>query len=154
MIRRLQPGYNGGVGALHSHSDDKPKIRYCQRCNDLFGVQARLGPRIRMMGPDGKIEPAQPGDDQYLTCRNCGSTYPKHETRIDAEIGPIKEPMTGPKGKVQMVEKKPKQRVRRGHNPRPKGNKWEIKDDELNAELKSGAVLMAYSSNDPSELVV
>src|SRR6476620_11251533 len=73
MIRRLRPGYNGGVGALHSHSDDKPRIRYCQRCNDLFGVQARLGPRIRMMGPDGKIEPVQPGDDQYLTCRNCGT---------------------------------------------------------------------------------
>src|SRR6476659_5698221 len=118
MIRRLRPGYNGGVGALHSHSDDKPRIRYCQRCNDLFGVQARLGPRIRMMGPDGKIEPPQPGDDQYLTCRNCGSTYSKHETRIEAEIGPIKEPMTGPKGKVQAVEKKPKQRIGRGSNPR------------------------------------
>ncbi|MGC2597233.1 MAG: hypothetical protein WA395_03775 [Nitrososphaeraceae archaeon] len=154
MIRRLQPGYNGGVGALHSHSDDKPRVRYCQRCNDLFGVQACLGPRIRMMGPDGKIEPPQPGDDQYLTCRNCGSTYSKHETRIEAEIGPIKEPMTGTKGKVQAVEKKPKQRIGRGSNPRLKGNKWEIKDSELKEELKSGSVLLAYSSNDPTEPVV
>jgi hypothetical protein len=62
--------------------------------------------------------------------------------------------MTGPKGKVQSVEKKPKQRIGRGNNPRLKGNRWEIKDSELNAELKSGAVLMAYSSNDPSEPVV
>jgi hypothetical protein len=154
LIRRLQTGYNGGVGALHSHSDDRPKIRYCQRCNDLFGVQARLGPRIRMMGPDGKIEPAQPGDDQYLTCRNCGSTYAKHETRIDAEIGPIKEPMMGPKGKVQTVEKKPKQRIGRGHNPRLKGSKWEIKDEELQRELKDGAQLVYYYSTDPSEPVV
>jgi hypothetical protein len=106
-----------------------------------------------MMGPNGKIEPAQLGDDQYLTCRNCGSTYLKHETRIEAEIGPIKQPMTGPKGRVQTVEKKPKQRIGRGSNPPLKGNKWEIKDSELNEELKSGAVLLAYFSNDPSEPV-
>ena len=102
-----------------------------------------------MMGPDGKIEPSQPGDDQYLTCRNCGSTYPKHETRIEAEIGPIKEPMTGPKGKVQKVEKKPKQRIGRGQNPRLKASKWEIKDEELQRELKDGAQLISYSSSDP-----
>lgn len=104
-----------------------------------------------MIGPEGKIEPAQPTDNQYLTCRNCGSTYQRHETRIEAEKGPIKEPMTGPKGKVQRVEEKPKQRIGRGNNPRSKINKWELKDSELNAELKSGAVLLAYSSNDPTE---
>ena len=47
--------------------------------------------------------------------------------------------MTGPKGKVHTVGKKPKQRTGRGSNPRLKNNKWEIKDEELNAELKSGA---------------
>jgi hypothetical protein len=148
MIRRLQPGYNG-VGALHSHSDDQPKVRYCQRCNDLFGVQARLGPRLMLPNVP------KPSDyDLWLECRNCGTVYPKHETRIEAEIGPIKEPMTGPKGKVQKVEKKPQQRTGRGNNPRSKNNKWEIKDSELNAELKSGSVLLAYSSNDPTEPVV
>jgi hypothetical protein len=149
LIRRLQPGYNGGVGALHSHSDDKPKIRYCQRCNDLFGVQARLGPRLMLPNV------AKPSDyDLWLECRNCGTVYPKHETRIEAEIGPIKEPMTGPKGKVQSVEKKPKQRIGRGSNPRLKGNKWEIKDSELKEELKDGSILLAYQSSDPSEPVV
>ena len=62
--------------------------------------------------------------------------------------------MTGPKGKVRNVEKKPKQRVGRGQNPRLKGNKWEIKDEELKAELKSGAVPLAYSSTDPTEPLV
>jgi hypothetical protein len=80
--------------------------------------------------------------------------YQKHETRIEAEIGPIKQPMTGPKGKVQRVEKKPKQRVGRGQNPQLKGNKWEIKDEELVNELKSGAVVLAYSSNDSTEPIV
>jgi hypothetical protein len=62
--------------------------------------------------------------------------------------------MTGPKGKVQSVEKKPKQRIGSGNNPRSKNNKCELKDSELNEELKSGAVLLAYSSNDPTEPVV
>ena len=44
--------------------------------------------------------------------------------------------------------------IGRGSNPRLKNNKWEIKDSELNTELKSGAVLLAYSSNDPTETVV
>ena len=68
--------------------------------------------------------------------------YQKHETRIEAEIGPNKEPMTMPKGKVQTVEKKPKQRIGRGLNPRLKGTKWEIKHEELVNELKSGAILL------------
>ena len=107
MIRRLRPGYNGGVGALHSHSDDKPKIRYCQRCNDLFGVQVRLGPRIMPLEETtGKPLPKPHDYSLFLECRNCGTIYPVHETRIEAEIGPIKDTMTGPKGKVQTVEKK------------------------------------------------
>jgi hypothetical protein len=44
-IRRLQPGYKP-VGALHSNEDIKPKIRFCSRCEEMFGVWARLGPRI------------------------------------------------------------------------------------------------------------
>jgi hypothetical protein len=149
MIRRLQPGYNGGVGALHSkESMNEKKIRYCSRCEG-FGIQVRLGPRILGIGE------SRPGDyDHWAQCPDCGTIISKRETRIEAEIGPIKEPMAGPKGKVQRVEKKPKQRIGRGSNPRLKGNKWEIKDSELNAELKSGAVLMAYSSTDPTEPTV
>ena len=154
-IRRLQAGYNGRVGVLHLHSDDKPKVRYCQRCLDLFQVSARLGPRIMPLDvASGKAIPKPHDYDLWLECSNCGSLYQKHETRIEAEIGPIKEAMTGPKGKVQKVEKKPKQRIGRGNNPRVKGNKWELKDSELNAELKSGSMLLAYSSNDPTEPVV
>lgn len=75
--------------------------------------------------------------------------YQKHETRIEAELGHIKEAMTGPEGKVQNVEKKPKHRIRRGNNPRVKGNKWELKDSELNAELRSGSVLLSYLGEQP-----
>jgi hypothetical protein len=112
LIRRLHPGYKP-IGALHSNEDIKPKIRYCQRCEEMFHVIARLGPKILLPGV-----PKQSDYDLWLECRNCGTVYPKHETRIEAEIGPIKEPLTGPKGKVQRVEKKPKQRIGRGSNPR------------------------------------
>ena len=47
-IRRLQPGYHP-IGVLHS-KEDRPKIRYCSRCEDLFQVHARLGPRIVEIG--------------------------------------------------------------------------------------------------------
>jgi hypothetical protein len=147
-IRRLQPGYKGLVRALHSSKDtnDKPKIRYCSRCEGL-GVYVRLGPRILEIG-----QPKPADHDHWLQCHNCGQIYAKHETRIEAEIGPIKS--SEPKGKIK-VEKKPK-RKGRGSITRLSStrNKWEIKDEELNAELKHGSVLLAYSSNDPTEPVV
>ena len=151
MIRRLQPGYNGGVAALHSSKEDtKPKIRYCSRCEEGYGIQSVLKGRILGIGE------SRPSDyDHWLQCHNCGTVYAKHEVKIEAEISPIKD--AGPKGKIK-VEKKPKQRmgIRRGSIPRLSStrNKWEIKDSELNAELKSGAVLLAYCSNDPTEPTV
>jgi hypothetical protein len=147
IIRRLQPGYHS-IGVLHA-KEDKDRIRFCQRCEDMFGVSARLGPRIMPLDDaTGKPIPKPSDYHLFLECRNCGTVYPKRETRIEAEIGPIKEPMTGPKGKVQRVEKKPKQRKGRGQNPRLKSSKWEIKDEELQRELKDGAQLISYSSSD------
>ena len=153
MIRRLQSGYNSGVGALYSHSDDKPRIKYCQRCLDLFQVSARLGPRIIPLDvASGKPIPKPHDYDLWLECRNCGSLFQKHETKVEPELSPIKEPSTGPRGKLQGIEKR--KAKGRGHNPRLENNKWELKDSELNVELKSGAVLLAYSSNDPTEPIV
>ena len=87
--------------------------------------------------------------DLWLECRNCGSLYQKHETKVEPELEPIKAPSTGSKGKVHKVEKKSKQRIGRGQNPRLKASKWEIKDEELQRELKDGAQLISYSSSDP-----
>jgi hypothetical protein len=97
----------------------------------------------------GKPIPKPHDYDLWLECRNCGTLYQKHETRIEVEIGPIKDPVTGRKGNVQRVEKKPKQRIGGGQNPRLKASKWEIKDEELQRELKDGAQLISYSSSDP-----
>jgi hypothetical protein len=147
MIRRLMPRYKP-VGALHSNEDIKPKIRYCQRCEDLFQVIARLGPKVLLPGVS-----KQSDYDFWLECRNCGTLYPKHEVKVEPELEPIKQPSNGKQPKSQVIETR-KQRTGRGNNPRSKNNKWEIKDSELNAELKSGAVLLAYSSSDPTEPAV
>jgi ribosomal protein S27AE len=147
MIRRLQPGYHP-IGVLHSKEADIPKIRFCSRCEEGFGVQVRLGPRILGIG-----ESRPPDYDHWTQCSNCGTVYAKHETKVEPELSPIKEPSDGKQAKSQGIEKR-KKRTGRGSNSRLKGNKWEIKDEELKAELNSGSVLLAYSSNDPTEPTV
>jgi hypothetical protein len=124
MIRRLQPGYKP-VGALHSNEDIKPKIRYCSRCEG-YGLLSRLGPKILGIG---ESRPAN--YDHWIQCHNCGTVYPKHETKVEPELEPIKEPSDGKQPKSQVIETKPKKRTGRGSNSRLKGNKWEIKDSEL-----------------------
>jgi len=150
MIRRLQPGYKGGVSALTSHSDDKDKQRFCQRCEDLFQVHARLGPRIMPLDDaTGKPKPKPSDYNLWLECRNCGTIYAKHETKVEPVLEPIVEAQTNPfgKSKIQGIEKRKKARGR-GNNPRIK-QREEIKDEDLKRELKDGSVLLSYSSTDP-----
>jgi DNA-directed RNA polymerase subunit M/transcription elongation factor TFIIS len=145
MIRRLTPGYNGGVSALHSkESINEKKLRYCSRCEDLFQVQSILGNKILGIG-----EVKHSDYDLWLQCRNCGSLYQKNEVKVEPDLDSVKVPSDGQKGKVQGVEKKPKKRISRGNNPRLKSNRWEIKDTDLQRELRDGAELIAYYSNEP-----
>jgi hypothetical protein len=73
--------------------------------------------------------------------------------KVEPDLDSVKVLSDGKQGKIS-VEKKPKKGIgieRRGSNPRLKSNKWEIKDEELKAELKSASVLLAYTSTDPTE---
>lgn len=143
MIRRLQPGYKP-IGVLHSKEADRPKIRYCQRCEDSFQVQARLGPKILLPGV-----PKQSDYDLWLECRNCGTVYLKHETKIEPELEPIKEPSDGRQPRITGTGAKKRTAKGKGNNPRLK-QRDEIKDPDLIRELKDGAELISYhSSNDP-----
>ena len=145
MIRRLQNGYSA-IGAIHA-KEEKERIRFCLRCGEMFGVQARLGPRIMPLDATTRKPIAKPSDyDLWLECRNCGSLYQKHETKVEPELGPIKEPSDGRKAKIQGVGKKKKRG--RGNNPRIKTTRDEIKDPDLIRELKDGAQLISYSSTD------
>jgi hypothetical protein len=147
-IRRLQPGYKA-IGALHaSHAEDKERTRYCQRCQDMFGVSARLGPRIMPLDvASGKPIPKPSDYDLWLECRNCDTVYAKHDTKVEAVIEPLVQTKSSPfdKGKIQGVGQRKK--VKRGNNPRIK-TRDDIKDEDLKRELKDGAQLVSYSSSD------
>jgi transcription elongation factor Elf1 len=143
VIRRLQPGYNGGVAALHSkESINEKKIRHCSRCEDLFQVQSILGNRILGIG-----EVKQSDYDLWLQCGNCGSLYQKNEVKVEPDLDSVKVLSDGRQGKIQGIEKKRKAKGR-GNNPRIK-IRDEIKDPDLIRELKDGAQLISYSWTDP-----
>jgi hypothetical protein len=149
MIRRLQPGYKA-IGALHA-KEDKERTRFCSRCEEMFGVQARLGPRIMPLDEaTGKPKPKPSDYDLWLECRNCGTVYAKHDTKVEAVIEPLVQTKTSPfdKGKIQGIGQRKK--GKRGNNPRlkPTTNRDDIKDEDLKRELKDGAQLVSYSSSD------
>lgn len=147
MIRRLQKG-NSAVAAIHA-KEEKERIRFCSRCHEMFGVQARLGPRIMPLDETtGKPKP-KPSDYQlWLECRNCGTVYAKHDTKVEAVIEPLVQTKSSPfdKGKTNGVGKR--KNKGRGNNPRIK-TRDDIKDEDLKRELRDGAVLISYSSSDP-----
>jgi hypothetical protein len=145
-IRRLQKGYHA-IGALHS-KEDKERIRFCSRCQDMFGVQARLGPRIMPLDEaTGKPKPKPSDYDLWLECRNCGTVYAKHDTKVEALMEPLVQTKSSPfdKGRIQGVRKR--KNNGRGNNPRIK-TRDDIKDEDLKRELKDGAQLVSYSSSD------
>jgi hypothetical protein len=95
MIRRLQPGYHT-IGALRASQDNEERTRFCSRCQDMFGLVARLRPKIMPLdNVTGKPKPKPSDYHLWLECRNCGTIYLKHETKIEPELEPIKEPSDG-----------------------------------------------------------
>ena len=107
MNRRLQKGYSA-IRAVHTQEEEK-KIRFCSRCEDMFGVWARLGPRIMPLDDaTGKPNPKPHDYDLWLECRNCGSLYQKHETKVEPELSPIKEPSDGKQAKIQGISRRKK----------------------------------------------
>ena len=147
MIRRLQEGYSA-IGALHC-KEDKERIRFCSRCDEMFGIQARLGPRIMPLDDaTGKPKPKPSDYELWLECRNCGTIYAKHDTKVEAMIEPLVQTKSSPfdKGKIQGMGHRKK--GNRGRNPRLKATEDYIKDEDLKRELKDGAQLVSYSSSD------
>ena len=70
----------------------------------MFGVVARLGPRIMPLDEVTGKPIAKPLDyDYWLECRNCGTVYPKHETKVEPELEPIKEPSNGKQAKISRI---------------------------------------------------
>jgi hypothetical protein len=147
MIRRLQKGHSA-VAAIHAN-EGKERIRFCSRCEEMFGVQARLGPRSMPLDETtGKPKPKPSDYELWLECRNCGTVYAKHDTKVEAVIELVVQTRTNPfdKGKIQSIGQRKK--GKRGSNPRLKATEDYIKDEALKRELRDGAQLISYSSSD------
>ena len=59
---------------------DEGKIRYCEHCEE-YGFKNKLGPKILKDGEEKK-----PDYDQWLSCYECGNTYPIHSAKIESKI--------------------------------------------------------------------
>ena len=71
--------------------------------------------------------------------------------KVEPDLDSVKVLSDGKQGKIA-IEKKPKKRIGRGNNPRLKNknnSRWEIKDEDLLRELKDGAQLISYYTNEP-----
>lgn len=98
----------------------------------MFGVWARLGPRIMPLDDATGKPKHKPSDyELWLECRNCGTVYAKHDTKVEAVIEPLVQTKTNPfdKGKIQSIGQMKKRK--RGNNPRLKATRddWvEVKE--------------------------
>ena len=60
---------------------NQERVRICARYIDMFGVVARLGPKIMPLDEvTGKPKPKPLDYDFWLESRNCGTVYLRNET--------------------------------------------------------------------------
>lgn len=63
-----------------TEDSDEGIIRYCPHCLE-YGFHYKLGHKIKKKG-----EPPAPDDEQWLSCYECGNTFPLHQTFTDSKI--------------------------------------------------------------------
>jgi len=62
------------------NADDVGTIRECPHCL-TFEIHNKLGPKIKKKG-----EPIAPDDDKFLSCYECGNTFPIYEAHFESKI--------------------------------------------------------------------
>ena len=72
------------------NSDNEGTVRECPHCL-TFEIHNRLGPKIKK-----KDEPIAPDDDQWLSCYECGNTFPAYETFPESQIKDSLETVQSP----------------------------------------------------------
>ena len=93
-IRRLERDYQP-VGVIIA-KEENPELKnpFCPRCLKN-GDYNKLKHRIRL-DHNMKILPAEPGDDQFLHCWQCGILVPLYDAQMKGVIKPVTEPLDNP----------------------------------------------------------
>jgi hypothetical protein len=113
--------------------DDEGRIRECPHCLE-YDIHNKLGPKIKK-----KDEPRAPDDEQFLSCYECGNTFPIHETHYDSKIKDSVETTSNPfdnESTFLSTDSRKEQTRKKGTDRR----KWKSKhkqdeDSDIQAEI-------------------
>ena len=95
------------------NADGEGTIKECPHCLK-YDLHSKLGAKIKKKG-----EPVAPDDDQFMSCYQCGNTFPIYETFADSSIRDSLETVQNPfenETDVFMASKKRKYKDRRLSN--------------------------------------
>ena len=130
---------NGNFYCFIDFHGDEGRIKFCPHCLE-YGFQCKLGHKIKKKG-----EPIAPDDDQFMSCYECGRTFPIYETFAESKIKDsleiVNNPFEGNESIFLSVESRAEQR-RKGRKPKSKRLKTqEHEDPEIEREIKKGNVI-------------
>ena len=69
---------------------EEGKVRYCEHC-EKYGFKKKLGPKILQKG-----EQKAPDYDQFLSCYDCGNTFPIYTAKFESKIKDLVETTDNP----------------------------------------------------------
>lgn len=145
MIHRMSDS-NKGIGIIQSAEAENEDIQYCPKCSER-GKLRRLGPLI-ILDPS---KPLPPDYDDFKQCGYCYAKIPTYEVRTEGQLFTDLEPIKNPFdfGKVESEGVHKKGLANRMKEIKKKNTKEDyIKDKEVMKEVKDGAVITGYYSQD------
>ena len=111
------------------------KIRECPHCLK-YELHNKLGAKIKKKG-----EPSAPDDQLYLSCYDCGNTFPIHETFTESKIKDSVETTDNPFENESVFLSTDSRATERRKGKKRKGrfaHKQEHEDPEIQAEINKG----------------
>jgi hypothetical protein len=107
--------------------DDIGRIRLCPHCLK-YELKHKLGPKIKKKG-----EPPAPDDEQWLSCYQCGNTYPIHETHFESKIKDSVETTDNPfeNESIFLSTETRKEQWRKKGTDRRKNRKYKNEDPDI-----------------------
>jgi len=100
-----------------------------------YEIHYKLGPKILHKG-----EPIAPDDDLFLSCYECGNTFPIYETHFESKIKDSVETTDIPfeNESIFLTIESRKEQRRKGKKRKDRFNIGEHEDPEIQAEIRKG----------------